>query len=372
MSLIPHCLWLAALLGVGPRVNGARAVGASSSLAQRTQIVDWTGGRPQARTAGFGPASATDGLEETAWCEGAPGPGIGEWLEVGVDHPVDEVTIEGGFRKSLSRPSDCGEDCEGEDLEERRLATYKSNGRPALLVLTTVEGKVLERFQLEDVMSNQHTFRVRLQAGRYRLRMAQVYAGTRFQDTCIAEIRFQAVKEAKPVAEVLPALQPFAKRWSCRADAKTTDLPQEVRFDGARATRSARDIAKHRGAMNLQVAVRTPTGALLPELWVGCFWGGLIDGVECVDSGPSTMELETGALDHPAWSLRLTTRAVADRSAPWTADFASKRILGSGAAGDLQLSIGLEHGAGLGPVVVRATRAGAPAESARYTCTPLP
>src|SRR5437764_1344891 len=98
MPLIAPCL-IALLVGANPANTGARVIGASSSLAQRTQVTEWTGGKPRWRPADFSPASAMDGRDETSWCEGAPGPGIGEWLEVQIDQPVEHVVITGGFRK---------------------------------------------------------------------------------------------------------------------------------------------------------------------------------------------------------------------------------------------------------------------------------
>jgi len=52
--------------------------------------------------ASYNASLAIDGNYETAWCEGVPGPGIGEWIELSAESKqrVDGIKIINGYRKS--------------------------------------------------------------------------------------------------------------------------------------------------------------------------------------------------------------------------------------------------------------------------------
>ncbi len=183
-----------------------------------------------------------DGSLATAWCEGARGPGIDEWIEVEVDHPTAAIEVTGGFRKHSFDP--LGESDPGQKEKarfEESLRTFRSNGRPAILELTTEKGEVLDRFQVGDRYFGRYSFAVRLAPGKYRLRIAQVHPGARFEDTCIAELRFHGPKARASAGALLPAaLRPIAEPWVCRAGPGASLLPQEVTFLGSFPSRASR------------------------------------------------------------------------------------------------------------------------------------
>jgi hypothetical protein len=121
---------------------------------------------------------AGDGRADTCWAEGASGNGVGEWLEISFPQSrgVGGLEVVSGFAGS----------------EETRRA----NGRPAeLRVELYREGaKVSEEIlTLEDTADRQEFF---LKAGTLdgitaaRITVSAVYAGEKYDDTCISEIEF--------------------------------------------------------------------------------------------------------------------------------------------------------------------------------------
>jgi hypothetical protein len=118
-------------------------------------------------------ALTKDGDTRTAWSEGVPGAGVGEWLEFSFRSPVTLTAVEliNGYAKS------------------HRL--YRRNGRVSQVRIVTDQGS--HRSALRD---NRLDFqRVELRAGRTelaRIVIDGVFGGERYEDTLISEVRFRA------------------------------------------------------------------------------------------------------------------------------------------------------------------------------------
>jgi len=89
----------------------------------------------------YEPEMAIDGSMDTAWCEGAPGNGAGEWIELEADTPqtVCGIWIRNGYQKSLK--------------------TYQSNNTVAEVRVITDEGEYvwqLENDYYDHIVSIEH------------------------------------------------------------------------------------------------------------------------------------------------------------------------------------------------------------------------
>lgn len=373
-------LWLSAAKA---ETRGVRIIGASSSLQGKTRVMEWSRGKPYWTDATFQPASAMDDSLATSWCEGAAGPGIGQWIEVQTDRPTREVEIAGGFRKLAMPHGEFPVDAKKLELAdweakmdawfEQSLRTYKSNGRPAVIELATQDGKMLERFQMGDRTLAQYRFRVSLPPGRYRLRIAQVFPGTRFEDTCIAELQFRDLKEPAPIPpqELPEPLRPFAGSERCRAASKLKLLPQEVTFLGTTLLpspflgpipKSSADVS----GVALLIEARSPSGLLLPVLdTLGCTGGR--GELTCIAGGEDAREEVLDRADaYPAWEVDLKTRtAKAQGPWEWTGAYKTvgwKVLYRITARPDASRKVAF---------VVSAGRDNAVVETAQYTCDPL-
>jgi hypothetical protein len=125
----------------------------------------------------FHPIKVSDGRAGTCWAEGAPGNGVGEWLEISLPEGrgVGGLEIVNGFASD-------------ED-------TWRANGRPAEVRVelyrdgVNVSGQTIT---LEDTADRQEFF---FKAGTLdgitavRLTVDGVYAGEKYDDTCISEIK---------------------------------------------------------------------------------------------------------------------------------------------------------------------------------------
>lgn len=136
--------------------------------------------RPQAGNR-YDPALALDDKLETAWCEGAPGDGVGEWIEVRAQHladwrsPLCQVLIVPGYAKSE--------------------AVYQQNGRVTRLRISScAHPEAHVEADVESYEFNLPYPRVKIPFGAlkgeadcFRLTILAVARG-RASDTCISEI----------------------------------------------------------------------------------------------------------------------------------------------------------------------------------------
>jgi len=115
----------------------------------------------------YGPWSLLDGASATAWCEGVPGPGIGESITIRFPHPVvfRRLYVENGYGKSAK--------------------AYRENGRPSWVQITTSSGFDFPT-PLSDFAQGQDVDLPGPSAIQWiRLTILETYPGTRYQDTCM-------------------------------------------------------------------------------------------------------------------------------------------------------------------------------------------
>ncbi|HSN92745.1 MAG TPA: hypothetical protein VLS93_16050, partial [Anaeromyxobacteraceae bacterium] len=152
--------------------GSVREVRASSELA------------PQGK-ASYAAKQAHDFDATTAWVEGKPDDGVGEWVEYVFQFPpewgdrmgVNGVIVVNGYA--------------------RNAATWKANGRVKRLALE-VDGKPWAEIRLLDTDRIQTAAfpLVKFPAGKatvLRFRILEVHRGERYRDTAISELLFEGV-----------------------------------------------------------------------------------------------------------------------------------------------------------------------------------
>jgi hypothetical protein len=124
----------------------------------------------------YPPVNVLDGDFSTTWCEAdAGGPGIGESITIEFAEPVsfDEIQIVNGFAS-------------GSDF-------YHKNNRVASILLTQVAGKHFQQKSyklLDDVAGWQPIkFDLPQTARTLTLKIEAVYKGTKYDDTCLSDLR---------------------------------------------------------------------------------------------------------------------------------------------------------------------------------------
>ncbi len=118
----------------------------------------------------YGPDMAADGNLATAWVEAAANDGTGQWIEYIFDQPLRVQTLEivAGYAKSAS--------------------THSKNARPSRL-LVLADDTPVATVPLRDTRSMQ-TIRLKapVEASIFRLKVASVYPGAKWQDMAISEL----------------------------------------------------------------------------------------------------------------------------------------------------------------------------------------
>jgi hypothetical protein len=124
---------------------------------------------PPSRVAQYGPEMALDGSGGTAWVEAAPGQGIGEWIELrlGSIRQVTSLEISNGYNKG---------------------ARYQENGR-IRSVTAHFSGGETRSFTLADHPGPQSVEVGDVRASSVRLVINTTYAGTRWEDTALGDVR---------------------------------------------------------------------------------------------------------------------------------------------------------------------------------------
>ncbi len=150
--------------------------GASSYLKDTADVYTEEGVIPKA---GFGPLSLFDGVRQTAWCEGAKGDGIGEWVEFAIEEDVEAIDVQNGYTRSFVK-------IPGRTID----AYYGMNNRPKTVELVSADGRTRLTLSLDDVATMQTFENLYLPRGVYKLFIRDVYKGTKWQDTCLGEMVF--------------------------------------------------------------------------------------------------------------------------------------------------------------------------------------
>ncbi len=144
-------------------------------------------------SASFGPNAAFDGMPETSWCENAEGYGEGEYLEVSITEPVSGVIVRNGFKRFTVDDwvFDSGAfERVVEDPKNGLKDYFTMNSRVKSLEIRNKDGSFSAVLDLEDKRDPQAFFAVDLNPGTYQFIIKDVYQGSKWQDTCIAEITF--------------------------------------------------------------------------------------------------------------------------------------------------------------------------------------
>lgn len=118
---------------------------------------------------GYGPQNLTrwQGDETKAWCEGVPGPGIGETITIRIDGAVAfrRLLVANGYPKSLP--------------------TYTDNGRVKTVEITSDTG-ISARLDFPDRSDIVPVDLPQMAQKWIRLKIVAVYPGDRFADTCLS------------------------------------------------------------------------------------------------------------------------------------------------------------------------------------------
>ena len=118
----------------------------------------------------YGPRNLMGTIEPGgAWCEGVPGPGIGERITIHMKPPTNfrSISITNGYART-------------ED-------TFRHNGRIKRALIETNRGFKRE-VTLKDSREEQKIALPGITAGWVRLTIVEVYPGSRGTDTCVTEI----------------------------------------------------------------------------------------------------------------------------------------------------------------------------------------
>ena len=113
----------------------------------------------------------TDGKTQSCWSEGVPGWGIGEFITISFNdvYEVNGFNIWTGHQKS-------------QDL-------FYKNGRPA--AIRVIANGFNQFYRLRDSMGSQQIrFPYPVHTDNVKIIIADVFAGYKYQDTCIAEVSF--------------------------------------------------------------------------------------------------------------------------------------------------------------------------------------
>jgi hypothetical protein len=118
----------------------------------------------------YGPRNLSDGDPLTAWCEGVPGPGIGETITLRIDDGASfrRLLIANGYGKSR--------------------ASFQRNGRPKLVEITTDKSPPTQLVLIDQPGLLPVPL---VQPAEYewvRLRILSVFPGTTYDDTCLGFI----------------------------------------------------------------------------------------------------------------------------------------------------------------------------------------
>ncbi len=141
------------------------------------------------------PFQARDGKEETAWVEGVDGPGIGEWIQFFFRNPKYDSLI-----NTNPYPKNSPAYYMQMHIIYRVLilngcvindSLFHANNRARLMELSFSEGEK-RIIELKDNSRTYQIFKVgRIPSKWVRLKILDVYKGTKYDDTCISEVDFE-------------------------------------------------------------------------------------------------------------------------------------------------------------------------------------
>ncbi len=181
----------------------------------------------------YGPQNIADGKESTAWCEGEPGSGAGQTIEMRIDDGAEfrRLLINNGYGKSAK--------------------TFRGNGR-----LKTIEVSVDDGVAQRTTLPDTHDIAVidLPRVGRHkRIKMTiiETYAGEDYDDTCVDylspdfeyEEALSHPSMAKPQPAPVPAVAPEGPPPETTAERPPADTANEGPPPDATAGRPSTDTA---------------------------------------------------------------------------------------------------------------------------------
>jgi len=131
---------------------------------------------------------------ETAWVEGVPGPGIGEWIQIQFVHPynVTHVGIVPGYAKH--------------DPYSNRFYENNRVGSATLYINENIRKQI----EFYDLHVMQYFVLPNIPLETFKLRVDTICPGSRWDDTCISEIRFLVREtESDKTLQILDNVVPF-------------------------------------------------------------------------------------------------------------------------------------------------------------------
>ncbi len=174
----------------------ARLKGASSFLNEKADVYLANG---VLKGCAFTADKLIDGLAETAWCEGAKGDGIGEWVDWEFTADVSGMRIQNGFLRAVAKIS-------GKDIH----TYYEKNNRVKTLEFVSEDQTDRRKVAVADRRDFQWV-PLDLPKGRYRMLIGDVYRGSKYADTCIGEIEFFPVSPLLKKAQGDPFFGEFLR-----------------------------------------------------------------------------------------------------------------------------------------------------------------
>lgn len=129
---------------------------------------------PADRYGTYGPYAAVDGSKETAWVEGISGAGTGEWIELTFPGAVElrTLALDVGYDKSA--------DLFAKNNRLKRATVVFSSGEQVTIDFDDTRG--LQEFAMDRAPGpNPETTSL-------RIIIEEVYSGTTYDDTCLAEV----------------------------------------------------------------------------------------------------------------------------------------------------------------------------------------
>jgi hypothetical protein len=108
------------------------------------------------------------------WVEGKEGHGIGEWIEINMASPIDEIVFLNGY------------------IDPNRPDLYSANSRAKEIQISVDDESWT--YTIMDTANPQILKLPRLVTGNIRFTIKDVYPGTKYTDTCIAGIYFLGVR----------------------------------------------------------------------------------------------------------------------------------------------------------------------------------
>ena len=125
------------------------------------------------------PYAAIDGSLETAWAEGVSGPGIGEWIQLTFPGAIEIHAID------LAIGYDKNEDTFAKNNRLKQATLVFSNGERMTIDFEDARG--LQQVSLPETLGST------IEADAVKVVIDAVYPGTKYDDTCLAEIEVYGV-----------------------------------------------------------------------------------------------------------------------------------------------------------------------------------